>query len=130
MFCADTSCWIPYLAGELGSDVELIATHLRGHSLVMSPVVLAELLSDPLRSAQTRAALLDIPMLELNFGFWRRAGLTRANLLRRKIKPSLSDTFIAQLCIDHKIPLHTRDTDFRPFAKHAGLRLVLHGLVN
>jgi predicted nucleic acid-binding protein len=130
LFCADTSCWIPYLEGESGSDVELIAAHLRDHTLVMSPVVLAELLSDPLRSVGVRKALLDIPALELNSGFWERAGLTRADLVRRKMKPKLADTLIAQVCIDHKLPLHTRDTDFRPFAKHAGLQLVLHGLVN
>lgn len=130
MFCADTSCWIPYLGGESGSDVELIAAHLREHTLVMSPAVLAELLSDPLRSRSVRKALLDIPALELSSGYWERAGLTRADLIRRKMKPKLADTLIAQVCIDHNLPLHTRDTDFRPFAKHAGLQLVLHGLVN
>ena len=130
MFCADTSCWIPYLAGESGKDVELIAAHLREYSVVMSPVVLAELLSDPLRSPQARHALLEIPALELTSGFWERAGLTRAGLLKRHIKPKLADTLIAQICIDHDIPLHTRDLDFRPFARHAHLQLVLHGSVN
>lgn len=130
MFCADTSCWIPYLAGESGRDVELIAAHLREQSVVMSPVVLAELLSDPLRSLQARRALLAIPALELTSGFWERAGLTRAGLLKLHIKPKLADTLIAQLCIDHDIPLHTRDADFRPFAKHGKLQLVLHGSVN
>ena len=59
-----------------------------------------------------------------------RAGLTRADLLKLKIKPRLADSLIAQFCIDHEIPLHARDTDFRPFAKYFGLQLVLHGLVN
>jgi predicted nucleic acid-binding protein len=130
LFCADTSCWIPYLAGEPGSDVELIGNNLRQRSLVMSPIVLAELLSDPLRSLTVREALLNISMLELKPGFWERAALTRAALVKLKIKPRLADSLIAQVCIDHKLPLHTRDTDFRPFAKHASLQLVLHGLVN
>ena len=130
MFCADTSCWIPYLAGQPGSDVELIIAHLRQHTLVMSPIVLAELLSEPLRSPAARHSLLKISMLELMPGFWERAGLTRAELLRHRVKPQLADTLIAQVCIDHKLPLHTRDTGFRPFAKHAGLQLVMHGLVN
>jgi len=34
----------------------------------------------------------------------------------------LADTLIAQICIDHDVPLITRDKDFRHFAKH-GLRL-------
>jgi predicted nucleic acid-binding protein len=130
LFCADTSCWVPYLAGEPGSDVELIAAHLRQQSLVMSPIVLAELLSDPLRSLTVREALLNISMLELKPGFWERASLTRAALVKLKVKPRLADSLIAQVCIDHKLALHTRDTDFRPFSKYAGLQLVLHGLVN
>jgi predicted nucleic acid-binding protein len=68
-------------------------------------------------------------MLDLKPGFWERAGLTRAVLVGLKIKPKLADTLIAQACIDHKLPLHTRDADFRPFARHAGLQLVLHGSV-
>ena len=130
MFCADSSSWIPYLAGESGSDVQLLETFLAQKSLVMSPLVLAELLSDPLRSYRARTALLEIPLLELQEGFWMRAGLMRAELLRLKMKPKLADTLIAQVCLDHKIPLHARDTDFRPFAKHFDLQLVLHGSIN
>jgi len=32
-------------------------------------------------------------------------------------------TLIAQSCIDHHVPLITRDGDFRPFARYAGLTL-------
>ena len=96
----------------------------------MCPVVLAELLSDPLRSRAARESLLRIPLLDLQQGYWSRAGLTRAELLKQKVKPKLADTLIAQACIDHNITLHARDADFRPFAKYAGLQLVLHGFVN
>jgi predicted nucleic acid-binding protein len=130
LFCADSSSWIPYLDGESGNDVQLLETCLEQQSLVMVPVVLAELLSDPLRSYRARTALLEIPLLELQDGFWMRAGHMRSELLKLKMKPKLADTLIAQVCIDHKIPLHARDADFRPFAKHFGLELVLHGLVN
>ena len=92
--------------------------------------LLDELLSDPSRSYQARMSLLEIPLLELKGGFWMRAGITRSELLKLKIRPALADSLIAQFCIDHKIPLHARDADFRPFAKYAGLELVLHGLVN
>ncbi len=130
MFCADTSCWIPYLAGESGADVELIDAHLNMHSIRMLPIVLAELFSDPLRSPLAKSSLLEIPLMVLTPGFWERAGLTRAELVRRKIKPKLADTLIAQVCIDHNEELHTRDADFRPFAKYCGLRLILHGQVH
>jgi predicted nucleic acid-binding protein len=128
LFCADSSCWVRYLASQTGDDVELIDAHLKSESLVMCPVVLAELFSDPLRSVQAKKSLLTL--LLLLPGFWERAGLTRAELLKHEIKPKLGDTLIAQVCIDHNITLHSRDADFRPFAKYAGLQLVLHGLVH
>jgi predicted nucleic acid-binding protein len=103
---------------------------LRNQFILMAPIVLAELLSDPLLPAEAETRLRSIPALELMPGFWERAGKTRAELIRRKMKPKLADTLIAQVCIDHKLPLHTRHADFRPFAKHAGLVLALHGLVN
>jgi predicted nucleic acid-binding protein len=130
MFCADSSSWIAYLSGESGDDVDLLDTCLRHQFVLMPPIVLAELLSDPLLPADVEAHLRMIPVMELMPGFWERAGKTRAELIRRKMKPKLADTLIAQTCMDHKLPLHTRDTDFRPFAKHLGLQLVLHGLVN
>jgi predicted nucleic acid-binding protein len=96
----------------------------------MCPVVLAELFSDPLRNVQAKKSLLALPLLTLLPGFWERAGLTRAELLKHKIKPKLGDTLIAQVCIDHNITLHSRDADFRPFAKYAGLQLFLYSQVH
>jgi predicted nucleic acid-binding protein len=130
MLCADSSSWIAYLSGESGDDVDLMDSCLRERSIQMAPVVLAELLSSPSLPADAEESLLSIPLLELTTGFWERAGKTRADLIKRKLKAKLADTLIAQVCIDHNLTLHTRDTDFRPFAKYAGLQLVLHGLVN
>jgi len=130
MFCADSSSWIAYLSGQPGPDIDLIDAYLQDRSLHMAPPVLAELLSDPLLPSDAEKALLRIPLLELTAGFWERAGKTRANLIRRKLKPKLADTLIAQICIDHKVALHTRDADFQSFAKYAGLQLRLHSLVN
>jgi predicted nucleic acid-binding protein len=130
MFCADSSSWIAYLSGESGDDVNLLDSCLHNHFILMAPIVLAELLSDPLLPDEVETHLRSVPVLELMPGFWERAGKTRAELIKRKMKPKLADTLIAQVCIDHNLPLHTRDTDFRPFAKYAGLQLVMHGLVN
>lgn len=38
-------------------------------------------------------------------------------------KAKLADTLIAQACLDHRVPLVTRDLDFRHFAA-AGLVLI------
>ena len=130
MFCVDSSSWIAYLSGGSGADVDLVESGLRNRMLWMPPIVLAELLSDPLLPLKAETSLRTIPVLELLPGFWERAGKTRADLIRRKMKPKLAGTLIAQVCIDHELLLHTRDLDFRPFAKHAHLQLVLHGSVN
>ncbi len=130
MYCADTSSWIAYLSGEAGDDVDQLDSHLHDRLIRMAPIVLAELLSDPMLPAQAEKLLRTIPLLELTLGFWERAGKTRARLIGKKLKPKLGDTLIAQVCLDHRLPLYTRDTDFRPFAKHEGLQLKLYGSVN
>ena len=125
MICADTSSWIAYFEGAEGKDVELLLQSLRDKSLVLCPPVLTELLSNPNLGALARDAIGRLPTLELRAGFWERAGNTRADLLRRKFKPKLADTLIAQCCMDAGVSLITRDGDFLPFSRHAGLSLVL-----
>jgi predicted nucleic acid-binding protein len=49
----------------------------------------------------------------------------RAKVLARRRKARLGDALIAQCCIDHGIPLLTRDRDFRAFAEAASLDLVI-----
>ena len=113
-----------YWAGQSGPDVTLLDECLANRTLFMSPVVLAELLSDTRLSAEAETILLSILPLEVTPGFWWRAGRLRADLRRRGYRPRLADTLIAQNCIDHEAGLLTRDRDFRPFARHAGLRLL------
>jgi predicted nucleic acid-binding protein len=130
MLCADSSSWIAYLSGESGDDISFLDTNLQARSVSMAPIVLAELLSSADLPSSVEANLCALPLMELLPGFWERAGRTRADLIRRKFKPKLADTLIAQVCIDHDIALHSRDADFRPFARYAGLQLVLHGQVH
>ena len=75
--------------------------------------------------AKAEKSLLRIPLLDLKAGFWSRAGTTRADLLKRKFKPKLGDTLIAQVCIDHNIPLHARDIIFRPLLNNRGFKFIL-----
>jgi hypothetical protein len=89
----------------------------------LPPVVLSEVLSDPGLPRQLEEALLQIPVLELERGFWERAGRLRARVIGSGRKARLADTLIAQSCLDHDVPLVTRDRDFRHFAA-AGLRLL------
>lgn len=93
-------------------------------SLVMAPIVLAELLSSPVLSERDVRNFLAVPLLEVTEGYWHRGGRLRAKLLGLGYRPKLADTLIAQSCLDHQAWFMTRDRDFSAFIKHAGLALV------
>ena len=124
MIAADTSTWIAFLEGAPGGDVSALDQALRDQLLLMPPVVLTELLSDPELSAAAADLLLEIPLLELTAQYWQRAGRLRAELLAKQRKAKLGDALIAQSCLDRDVALITRDRDFRSFAEAAGLTLV------
>lgn len=87
-------------------------------------MVLTELLSDPKVTMAVKDLFLQLPVLEITEGYWHRAGLLRARLLARGRRARLADTLIAQSCLDHDLPLVTRDSDFRHFVRLAGIRIV------
>ena len=91
--------------------------------MVVAPIVVTELFSEPNLELETRALLARTIVLEPLQGYWERAGLLRANLLRDGRKAKLADVLIAQACIDHSLPLITYDRDFRHFER-AGLRVI------
>ena len=124
MIAADTSTWIAFLEGGRGEDVELLDRALQERQVLMVPVVLAELLSDPRLPASVADTLSDVPMIEIAAGFWQRAGALRAKVLSKRRKARLGDALIAQACIDRGVSLITRDRDFRAFVDAAGLDIV------
>ncbi|MCL2659797.1 MAG: PIN domain-containing protein [Acidobacteriaceae bacterium] len=121
MIAADTSTWISFLEGGYGEDVEALAVALDARQVVMPPAVLTELLSDPELSPLVAQALLELPLVGLKDGFWRRAGKLRAKALAHKRKARLGDALIAQSCIDADISLITRDGDFKAFSASLNL---------
>ncbi len=124
MIAADTSTWIAFLEGENGNDVQLLDKALQDRQVLMVPVVLTELLSDPKLPARLANTLADVPMIEIEAGFWQRAGALRAKALSKRRKARLGDALIAQSCIDRDVPLLTRDRDFRAFVDAAGLDII------
>jgi predicted nucleic acid-binding protein len=120
----DTSSLVAYLGGAAGDDVEMVATALDHHQAVLPPVVLTEILSDPKLPSGARSALLDLPLLEFTAGYWERAGILRSAILLKGRKARVADALIAQSCLDASVPLVTRDSDFRRFARLAGLMLL------
>jgi len=125
MIAADTSTWIAFLEGENGNDVQLLDRALQDRQVLMVPVVLTELLSDPKLPASLANTLADVPMIEIEIGFWQRAGALRAKVLSKRRKARLGDALIAQSCIDRGVPLLTRDRDFRALVDAAGLAIVI-----
>lgn len=124
MIAVDTSSLIAFLNGEAGTDVELLDQALELQQAVLPPVVLTELLSTPTLSRKISQLVRGLPALEIQAGFWERVAATRRKLLTKRLRARLADTLISQLCIDRGLPLITRDSDFRHFQEHAGLRLM------
>jgi len=113
---------IAYLEGRAGRDVEAVQVALDAEQVALAPVVLTELLSDPKLPKAVARHLCSLPVLTIADGYWERAGRLRAAVLGRRHKARLADVLIAQTCIDHRVPLITRDHDFRHYVA-AGLRL-------
>lgn len=123
MIAADTSSMIAFLQGEEGEDVELIQAALDHGQLVLPPAVMCELLSNPSLPETARTLLADLPILQIEPGYWARAGALRATLLKLRRRARVADALIAQSCLDQSAPLITRDKDFRQFARTTGLSL-------
>ena len=124
MIAADTSSLIAHLSGLEGEDVRILDQTLSDHLLVLPPVVLVELLSDPQLPRTVAELFKGLPLLGTSDGYWERAGILRAKALHKNRKARLADSLIAQSCLDHIVPLITRDRDFRTFATFAGLKLL------
>ena len=123
MIAADSSSLSAYFKGEKGPDVERIDYALLDGELRLPPVVLTELLSDPALPERFRTIILAFERLDIDEGYWQRAGETRGKIKALGLRAKIADALIAQSCIDHDVLLIARDGDFRHFAKHCGLEL-------
>lgn len=123
MIAADTSSFVAYFQGAKDADVLALQAALNDGHLCLPAVVVTELLSDYKAGAVIETLISAVPRLDPSRGYWERAGQARRQLLARGYKARLGDALTAQACIDHNVPLITRDKDFRHFAKHCGLVL-------
>ena len=124
MIACDTSVLIEYLGGSSVPETTRLDNELRNKNVAFPPVVITEVLSDPNAGPGLVRSLSGIPMLEPTAGYWHRAGALRARLKKLRLRASLADALVCQSCLDHDVPLLTRDGDFRRFARLAGLKLV------
>jgi hypothetical protein len=125
MIAVDTSTWIGFLQEDGGKDTDILDRALQDRHVLMVPVVLTEMLSDPKLPSEVSQTLSELPLIELDSGYWQRAGKLRAKVLAKRRKARLGDALIAQSCIDHGIALLTRDREFRAFAEAVGVDLVI-----
>jgi predicted nucleic acid-binding protein len=124
MIAADTSTWVAFLQGGSGPDTALLDKALQNNQLVMVPVVLTELLSDPQLPSVVATSLADVPLIAIEPGFWQRAGALRSKVLATRRRARLGDALIAQICLDAGLTLISRDRDFKVFAGATGLSLL------
>src|SRR5262249_1074501 len=92
-------------------------------NLILPPVVVTEILSDPASAKILGVILPEIQTLELTDGYWVRAGQARSALKRQGLKAKIADALIAQSCIDHDLALIRGDGDFRHYMKYCRLKL-------
>jgi predicted nucleic acid-binding protein len=123
MIAADSSALSAFFKGEDGSDIKLLIHAFSAGDLCLPPVVLTEMLSDPAAQQEMMETVAEFRLLEISDGYWLRAGEMRRSLKVKGFKAKTADSLIAQSCIDHDVILITRNTDFRHFAKHCGLKL-------
>ncbi len=123
MIAVDTSTLVAYLAGEAGRDIELLHRALAHNQAHLPPVVVTEMLGAPEAPESLDRLILALPFLAIAEGYSERAGRLRRRILARGLRAPLADALICQSCLDHDLALVTRDGDFKPFAKHCGLKL-------
>lgn len=121
MICVDTNVFVDFFRGTNSKSTEALQKALDEKQLLMNPFVLSELLSSPRLPKKTEKYLLDLPRLEVDPGFFERAGFLRRKIYQAGKGVSIADIYIAQSCIDAQIPLLTTDQDLLMISKHSDL---------
>ncbi len=120
----DTSAWIDFFDGR---DVPTLDAALTGGLVVLSPVVVAELVSGAQTPRDRKAIaglVADFPVHETPLEHWIRVGELRRELKARGISISTPDAHVAQCALDRGAPLLARDRIFPIVARALPLKLV------
>ena len=120
----DTCVLVDFHYGEISHITEILEEKLKLDEVFLPPIVITEYLSNPRLDKKHYQFFKDMPTLVIADGYWQRAAEIRRKLLEKGLKAKLGDALIAQACIDNKVPLLTRDDDFRHYAKYCDLKLV------
>jgi tRNA(fMet)-specific endonuclease VapC len=119
----DTSVWIEFFAGR---PVPSLEEALAQGSVVLSPLIVAELVSGARRSRdrESIAGLMrELPLHETPLDHWVRVGDLRRQLSGRGLAVSTPDAHVAQCALDRDALLLSRDAVFQRIAAIGKLRL-------
>lgn len=116
MILVDTSVWIDWLRAADTPAARLLDRLLDEEDLGLAPVVLQELLQGargPRELEALRAHFVPLPMLQPSASTYAEAGALYARCRWQGFTPrSPHDCLIAQIAIEHKVPLLHDDRDF------------------
>lgn len=124
MIVADSSVLIPWAEGIVTDKTTLLQEHIEQLTLRVAPISITELLSARDLAPEIRLIAETLHTLELQEGYWARAGLLRSRCLSAGRRTRLADALIAQACLDAALPLLTNDGDFEVFQAIGGLTLI------
>jgi predicted nucleic acid-binding protein len=119
----DTSSLVDWFAGKEDS---LLENALAQGTVVLPPIVVAEVVSGATRAEQRRALgelLQDLTVHETPLEHWIAVGDLRGQLRRRGLTVSTTDAHVAQCALERDAVLLTRDAVFAQIAHHVKLRL-------
>ena len=128
MILVDSSVWIDYFNGVAVPKTDMLHELLGEQPLIIGDIILTEVLQgfrfgNDFNTAKALLSLLPCYTLcgpelaiqsALNFRQLRKKGIT----IRKT-----NDVIIATFCIYHDYAFHS-DSDFEPFQRHLGLRLL------
>jgi predicted nucleic acid-binding protein len=119
----DTSALVDWFAGKEDSLLENALAH---GTVVLPPIVVAEVVSGATRAEQRLALgelLQDLTVHETPLEHWIAVGDLRGQLKRRGLTVSTPDAHVAQCALERDAVLLTRDAVFTQIARHVKLRL-------
>ncbi|HET7693449.1 MAG TPA: PIN domain-containing protein [Gemmatimonadota bacterium] len=120
----DTSVWIDFFGGK---TIPLLEDALAIGTVVLPPVVVAELVSGARRPSDHDALLdlmADLEIHETPREHWVRVGELRRHLIEKGLAISTPDAHVTQCALDRDAPLLTADRAFLRIVRHVPLRLV------
>lgn len=119
----DSSAWIDFLLGRPAAAVDAA---IADGSVILSPLVIAELLSGNITPRQREAVgelLQDFPLHRTPLAHWMSVGALRRMLAARGVNVTIPDAHVAQCALDLDATLLSRDEIFARIATHTSLRL-------